>query len=60
MAASGWGAGPPSTRAPRIASQAYAPLNYPSGAVSFAPAVQSACERVLSCSGEIPDAGEGN
>jgi S1-C subfamily serine protease len=43
-----------------IASQAYAPLNYPSGAVSFAPSVQFACERVLSCSGDVPGAGEGN
>ena len=43
-----------------IASQSYAPLNYPSGAVSFAPSIQFACERVLSCSGDVPGAGEGN
>jgi S1-C subfamily serine protease len=43
-----------------IASQGYAPLNYPTGAVSFAPAVQFACERVLTCSGDVPGAGEGN
>jgi S1-C subfamily serine protease len=43
-----------------IASQSYAPLNYPSGAVSFGVPVQASCERVLSCSGDVPGAGEGN
>ncbi len=40
-----------------IASTAYAPLNYPGGDVSFGVPVQAACERVLSCSGEVPGAG---
>jgi S1-C subfamily serine protease len=42
-----------------IASVGYSPLNYPSGAVSFGIPVQAACERILSCSGDVPGAGEG-
>ena len=40
-----------------IASTGYAPLNYPSGAVSFGIPVQAACERILNCSGDVPGAG---
>lgn len=41
-----------------IVSTAYQPLGYPGGAVSFGVPIQAACERVLSCSGEVPDAGQ--
>jgi S1-C subfamily serine protease len=39
-----------------IASLAYTPLGFPSGDVSFGVPVQTACDRVLSCSGEVPGA----
>ncbi len=41
-----------------IASTAYSPLGYPGGDVSFGVPVQDACERVLTCTGEVP--GRGN
>jgi S1-C subfamily serine protease len=39
-----------------VASLAYTPLGFPSGDVSFGVPVQTACDRVLSCSGEVPGA----
>lgn len=41
-----------------IASIGYAPLNYAGGDVSFGVPVQAACERILTCTGEVPGAGE--
>ena len=42
-----------------IASLAYAPLNFNPGDVPFAVPVQAACERVLTCGGDVPGAGGG-
>lgn len=42
-----------------IASLAYAPLNFAPGDVTFAVPVQATCERVLTCSGDVPGAGDG-
>jgi hypothetical protein len=41
-----------------IASTAYIPFGYAGGGVSFGIPVQAACDRVLSCSGDVPGAGE--
>jgi S1-C subfamily serine protease len=41
-----------------IASQGYTPLGYANGAVSFGIPVQAACDRILSCTGDVPGAGE--
>ncbi len=43
-----------------IASLSYAPLNFAPGDVTFAVPVQSACERVLVCAGDVPGAGDGS
>lgn len=41
-----------------VASTAYSPLGYSSGDVAFAAPVQSTCERVLECSGDVPGSGD--
>jgi Trypsin-like peptidase domain len=41
-----------------IASLSYAPLNFAPGDVTFAVPIQSACERVLTCGGDVPGAGD--
>jgi Trypsin-like peptidase domain len=43
-----------------VASSGYLPLGYPAGGVSFGVPVQAACERVLTCNGDVPGAGDGS